>query len=415
MRNKAIILVATLALILCGCAKESDRSAYPRDEFVMIYYCAGFNDLSSDIQGNLDVLKSANIPFAGSKHKLITYTHFSVSDSDFKTLMPSHIVDVYRKSGKVVSDTLYTIDKTRYATDPDVMREVLQRIADLYPNAHYGLVVSSHGTGWLPAGKYNGNDNVILFSRRRSSDSAGMPLFRYNENPDEPKVKTFGAEVEVRDSQKYSREMSIQSMAAAIPIHLDYLLFDACLMGCIEVAYEFKDVADKVAFSPTEVLADGFDYSDISTLLSNNISIEGFCERYFNHYLNSSATISVVKTDGLAELATISGQLFSKYRTSINGLGIGSGIQKYFRSGHHWFYDLKDILVKAGITAGEASAFDAALDKCITYKAATKAFLGLEIVNYSGLGMYLPSAGDADLDEFYKTLSWNKATNLVEE
>ena len=36
------------------------------------------------------------------------------------------------------------------------------------------------------------------------------------------------------------------------------------------------------------------------------------------------------------------------------------------------------------------------------------------ITNFSGLSMYLPGAGDSELDAFYKTLSWNKDTNLVE-
>ena len=57
---------------------------------------------------------------------------------------------------------------------------------------------------------------------------------------------------------------------------------------------------------------------------------------------------------------------------------------------------------------------DAALAECISYKAATPSFLGIAIKNYSGLSMYLPGAGDTQLNEFYKTLAWNKATNLVE-
>jgi hypothetical protein len=59
------------------------------------------------------------------------------------------------------------------------------------------------------------------------------------------------------------------------------------------------------------------------------------------------------------------------------------------------------------------------LNECIIYKAATPSFLGLQIDSYSGLSMYLPSVtkddqGVAGLNAFYKTLAWNKATNLVE-
>ena len=265
---------------------------------------------------------------------------------------------------------------------------------------------------------------MIQFSNRKHAE--GLPIYRYNENPDEPKVKTFGAEVKMQNGQKLSQEMSIQSMAAAIPMHLDYLLFDACLMGGIEVAYELKDVADKIAFSPTEVLAQGFDYSNISYLLADEPSIEGFCKLYFDHYNSESgsmrsATISVVRSSGLDALADVCADMFGKYRSSIDTLSLNSGIQRYFRSNYHWFFDMEDILVKAGITDEEKAALENALDGCISYKAATPQFLGIEIKNYSGLSMYLPSATvdrdgkiDAQLNEFYRTLAWNKATYLVE-
>lgn len=429
MRNyKAIILITVLlAAMLGGCTKFNDRSAYPKKDFVMIYYCAGFNDLSSSIQGNLDVMKKADIPFKESKHKLLVYSHFSVSDGNFSTLTPSHLVQLSKNYGKLQADTLLTIDPTRFATDPAVMNEVLEKVQELFPGSRYGLVVSSHGTGWLPAGKYS-SGNVIQFSKKRpgqteqgpdqpeQSHGAALPLYRYNENPDEPRVKTFGAEVKMEDGKKYSQEMSIQSMAAAIPLHLDYLLFDACLMGGIEVAYELKDVADKVAFSPTEVLAAGFDYSDISSLLGDEPSIESFCKLYFDHYdkAGSYATITVVKSSELDALAQTCKKMFDKYRSGISMLNTVSGIQPYFRSGHHWFYDLEDILDKAGINADDRTELSRAINSSISYKATTAQFLEIRINTYSGLSMYLPGAGDASLNEFYKTLAWNKATNLVE-
>ncbi|MBR5703260.1 MAG: hypothetical protein IKX45_03305 [Bacteroidales bacterium] len=415
MRVKMAILFAAIAILLCGCTKESDRSGYPRKEFVMVYYCAGFNNLSSDIRNNLEVMKSGDIPFKTSKHKLLSFTHLSKSDTNFGDLTESHLVHLYKEFNAVHADTLYTIDKSRFASDPEVLREVMEKVAELYPNAHYGLVVSSHGTGWLPAGRYSSGSYIQFSGKKRN---AVLPFYRYNEDSDDPRVKSFGAEVQMKDGQKYSVEMSIQSMVQAIPVHLDYILFDACLMGGVEVAYEFKDVADKVAFSPTEVLSEGFDYSDISDLLSDNVSIEAFCKKYFDYYDKTyrtrSATISVVNTSGLEALAAASKLVFNTYRSSMNSLTTLSGIQRYYRADHHWFFDFRDILVKANVSATDLAAVDAALNGCISYKAATPYFLELQINTYSGLSMYLPSVGDAQLNEFYKTLAWNKATNLVE-
>ncbi len=417
LKKTSAIAVMILAIFMGGCTKETDRSTFPREEFVTVYYCAGFNNLSSSIQKNIDVLKKGELPFDGSKHKMLVFSHFSKSDSNFKDLTESHLIQYTKTFGILKADTLLTIDQSRYATDPAVLNEVLSKVQELFPSAHYGMVVSSHGTGWLPAGKYS-TGNVIQMSKRKKV-AGDLPLYRYNEDPGSPKVKTFGAEVTVLDGKNYSIEMTAQSMAAAIPIHLDYILFDACLMGGVEVAYEFKDVADKIAFSPTEVLATGFDYSDISFLLADQTDIDGFCKRYFDYYDSQSgsmqsATISVVRSSALPALAGICKTLFGKYRSEIAALGTGSGIQRYFRANYHWFFDLEDILVKAGISADEKAALEKALADCISYKAATPQFLGIEIKNYSGLSMYLPGAGDSELNVFYRTLAWNKAANLVE-
>ena len=45
--------------------------------------------------------------------------------------------------------------------------------------------------------------------------------------------------------------------------------------------------------------------------------------------------------------------------------------------------------------------------------AATDTFINFDIRTHCGLSMYLPADGNSELDEFYKTLSWNKASGLV--
>lgn len=413
-----ILLLTALAAVFSGCRKDDSRRYSPGREVVTLYYAAAFNNLSSDIKANVKVLKSANLPFYGSKHKVITFTHFSRTDSDYKTKAESHLVMLSKDLGKLRCDTLYTVGKDRFATDPAVLREVLLKVKELFPDASYGLILSSHGTGWLPVGRYN-RTSFIEFSRGARREGSALPLYLFGEDAEGPKVKSFGAEADHIDGTDYSREMTIQDMAAAIPMHLEYILFDACLMGGIEVAYELKDVADKLSFSPTEVLSRGFDYSDLRSLVNDSPSIETFSRQYFEYYdalqgTERAATISVVNTAGLPRLAGLCQDLFGRYRSAIAALGTRSGIQKYYRGDKHWFFDLEDILVKAGISDAEKAELDEALSGCIAYKAATPYFLGIEITNFSGLSMYLPGAGDSELDAFYKTLSWNKDTNLVE-
>jgi len=218
-------------------------------------------------------------------------------------------------------------------------------------------------------------------------------------------------------------------------MHLDCLVFDACFMGGVEVAYEFRNVADKICFSPAEVPGNGYIYTNFAQeLLSDQASPEDFARTYFEYYEQAfvsgtgpdaaygvtSTAIDCTKMDALAGVCR---NLFSKYRSAIAALQ-RNAVQPYFRSSGYYnrdepfFFDLEDILIQAGITRNERAALEDALDECITYKAATTAFMpkygGFQIEIYSGLSMYLPSCGSLGLDEFYKTLSWNKATSLVE-
>jgi len=421
-RNVAILLILSLALAASGCSKHSDRSSYPQQTVVTIFYGAGFNNLSSDIKNNIKTTLQGDLPFPGSRHVFLSFAHLSVSDTNFSELRDSYLIKYTKDFGKISADTLYRVDGSRTACDPAVLEEVLRKVAELYPDAKYGLVMSSHGTGWLPAYKYSTVYQAIQYSARQRRN---LPIYDRNADPDEPKVKTFGAEVLQEGTTKYSQEMTIQSMAKAIPVHLEYIVFDACLMGCVEVAYELKDVTDVVVFSPTEILSYGFNYKAFSLLFNDNPDAAGLAREYYEYYAakngrERSATISVVRTDKLEALAALSAGLFGKYRTEMAGLNSDSGVQEYFRGEEkHWFYDFRDILVTAGASVDDILSLDTALNECIIYKAATPSFLGLQIDSYSGLSMYLPSVtkddqGVAGLNAFYKTLAWNKATNLVE-
>jgi len=174
-----------------------------------------------------------------------------------------------------------------------------------------------------------------------------------------------------------------------------------------------------IGFSPTEVLADGFDYLNITRRLLDTVPDPvDVCREYFEFYNSQSgsdrsATITAVDTRKMEPLAEICRTLFEKYRSSILALD-GNRVQGYFRYNKHYFYDLRDILVQAGITWSEEQELNAALEACLLYQAATPYFLNLSLSRVCGLSMYLPSMGTDFLNHFYQDqIAWNKATQLV--
>ena len=215
--------------------------------------------------------------------------------------------------------------------------------------------------------------------------------------------------------------MSIQEFADGIPYHLDYLLFDMCFTAGVEVVYGLKDKADYLGLSPAEVMGDGlYDYTKIGAFLLDrqNPDLEGLFKDAYEMYDKKSgdyrsATVNLVRTDGLENLASVCKRLIKKYSEAIANAPTYD-IQGYFRSGRHYFYDLADIFKKCGASEKDLKDLDDAIDNCVIYKNATPRLLGsVDIETYSGFSMYLPCAGTPLLDSYYKKEAWNDAVGLV--
>ncbi|MBQ8061206.1 MAG: hypothetical protein IJ205_04615, partial [Bacteroidales bacterium] len=173
--------------------------------------------------------------------------------------------------------------------------------------------------------------------------------------------------------------------------------------------------------SPAEVLADGmYDYTKLLGFLFNGSTtdLRGLFVDSFEKYNKQSgqyrsATVTLVRSDGLERLASVCHDLFSKYSSAIAHAPV-SQIQGYFRQNRHYFYDLEDTFAKCGASSEDMAALRNAIDGTIVYKNATPSFLNVfEINTYSGYSIYLPCAGTSLLDSYYKDEEWNKAVGLV--
>ena len=392
---------------------------------VLIMISGGRNSLSGYLTTDLEELENSQSP-GGKYASGSVLVVISRINSNKSAEAPAAMYRVYRdKNGDVRRDTLRRWGGYTPLFGENTLKEALKAVVDEFPGSHYGIVLSSHGTGYLPDGYYKDPEayerehgaTVSSFSLkgRRSIIGESFPPI-----PEYPAVKAIGQDEDIN----YSVEMELRKFRDAIPCHMDYILFDACLMGGIETAYELRDKADIIGFSPTEILADGFDYKQLtSRLLFQDPDPVQVCRDYFNQYINPDgnssgqayATISVVKTEHLEELASVCRELFEKYREGMNSVN-ASKVQRYYRMERHFFYDLRDILAKSGASAEDLSTLDQALEKAVIYKDHTEYFFSIPIVDktYSGLSMYLPAKGSAVLDRFYKeNLDWNTATQLV--
>ena len=405
IRPYILFIVAALVALLGSCSKnsihgdgfsESDTGRTEGSQRVesqerrslLLLYSAGYNNLSSYLKDDINDIFQGWIPGTGrNANVLLIYSHFPAQGGGYTTPTSPTLTRVScDKDGTILKDTLMVYSEGTRSATAEQLHEVLSYVKEEFPVKSYGMIFSSHATGYLPEGYYTSPKSI-------GQDQVGSDSY----------------------------EIELDDFAQAIPMKMDYILFDACLMGGVEVAYELKDKCRHVGFSQTEVLAEGFDYKTLTDhLLKSEIpDPQAVCEDYFQQYdiqsgIYRSATISVIDCSRMQQLAQTCRTLFDKYRAEIAGLD-PSSVQRYFRSRYHWFYDLEDILAKAGITSEELTDLRESLNSCVIYKASTPQFMNeFKITTYSGLSMYLPCNGSAELDKYYKTLQWNKDTGLVE-
>ena len=110
-------------------------------------------------------------------------------------------------------------------------------------------------------------------------------------------------------------------------------------------------------------------------------------------------------------LAAACKQVFQNHSAEIMTID-RSQIQPYFRYGKHWYYDLDDFVSRLAEDASYRN-FSNMLNQVVVYKDATEQFIDIDIEKYSGLSIYIPRPEYTVLNNFYKTLDWNKATGLV--
>ena len=446
----ALVIVPVMgSLWSCGTKEDFDIRRHPEknsssagtggrdyDQWgrrVMLLYSAGLNSLTHYLSEDINDLMNGYVPGNRSNDNvlLVFSRNGAYSSYGCKAVSPVLFRMYKDQTGATVRDTLVTYPVETNAASAATVTMVLEDVRSRFPSYSYGMVFSSHASGWVPPYYYfnpsaydpeyidseSGGGGVWGTSPRRAH-----PVFDPNEMyPDLPPVKSVGQDYLTGGAV----EMSLRDFADAIPYKLEYLLFDACLMGGIETAYELRDKTDIVGFSQAEVLAEGFDYTTLAAHLIGSAKADpkAVCEDYFNYYdqqsgVARSATISLIDCTKLEPLATLCREYFEKYRSAILSID-ASTVQVYFRFGRHFFYDLEDILLKAGITTAEQAALERALLNCTIYKAATPSFMqtgmsGFDIFMYSGFSMFLPAAGTTYITNYYKSnLDWNDATLLV--
>lgn len=374
-------LAMALTLFSCKKAETEEIVVVKRPKTVLLYMVAN-NNLSYDAENSISRLQNGYIP--AEEGNLLVYKHCAGMDPVLLHIKKG-------EDGTVVADTAYRFPP-RVSATKSALTQALNVTQALFPADSYGLILWSHGTGWIPP--------LASFSSAAQEQISGS-------GPE----RTFGLDGKV--------ELEIRDLAQAIPYKLSFMLMDACFMGGIETAYEVKDSVDYYIGSPAEILTESFPYHKIMQhIFKSTPDYAAVCREYYDYYnaksgAERSATVALMDCSKLAEVAEVAKRVFDQYGERIASLDL-SLLQPYFRgSSSKYFYDLKD-LIDAIADASLSAEFAAALERAVPYKAATPYFIELPIRSFCGVSTYVPgNPADTKLADYYKQYKWNQATGMI--
>lgn len=305
----------------------------------------------------------------------------------------TRLTELYLDDGIAKQRLIEEYPTSQSTVDKDFIRSVFERVKQEAPAESYGLIMSSHGGGWVPADIY---DAYLLESDTRADSPAIEPLFYGQDDAD---------------------CMEIPDLVDALgDTHFRYIIFDACLMSNVEGLYDMRDLADYIIASPAEVMGAGFPYENFIPMLfeREDHRLKDVCDEYMEYYRDSSGTIALIDCSKLEALAEAMRGVYAMAQDTMVNV---AEVQAFDAFTYHLYFDLGDYAstVASGATL---ETFNAALEEAVIYSGHTDSFFTVTgadegyvpIHHYSGLSCYILQDECPNTVAAWRETAWAKAT-----
>ncbi len=344
------ILAAILSLSVTACGSDSEpQPGEPQEKTTrsVIVYMAANNNLSYNASADILEMKSAAADIKGGR--LIVYCHLPDAEPRLFEITPD---------GKEVS--LRTYDKSTSSVTISQMKAVISDVKTAAPADNYGLILWSHGTGWL-------SDNGSIDERN------AKPL-------------SFGAD------GKPAKKMKITSLAKALEgSRFDFIYFDCCHMATVEVAYELRGLTDFIVASPTELPVDGMPYHrNLQYFFAESLDLPSAIKSTYESYISGDpgCAISLIRTGQLDNLAAAT-------RNALRSATPRDGYRPvpYFRKSiiPTGIFDMWDYYTDLLAGTSALEAWQRAFNSVVTDFHTTPKVFALDASRFKGLGCHILS------------------------
>ena len=331
--------------------------------------------------------------FMDSNLQRILAAYYDIPEGDFRILVfydrgnYTRLTELYMNDGMAKQRLIEEYDTSTSTVDKAFIESVLARVKEEAPADSYGLILSSHGGGWVPSDLY---DVYLLDEGTRATDPQIRPMFYGQDDYD---------------------CMEIPDLVGALDdIHFNYIIFDACFMGNIEALYDLRNSADYIVASAAEVLGAGFPYETLLPMLFeyDDHSLKAICEEYMKYYANSSGTVALIDCQQLEPLA----EAMRAVMAEMGDVNVKS-VQAYDAFDYHLYFDLLHY-VELGVE--NSSAFEKALNKAVLYSGYTDTILtstgdvdSFELARSCGVSCYITQKDCPATEAAWRDTAWAKA------
>lgn len=429
IKKTCSLIIATLLIVVgVSCSNGDspdgpDAPVTPVGQTVFMFF-PWSNNLLSDFRRTVEDMQTVVTQRSMKDERIMVFMATSEREAV--------LFELKKQNGRCLTDTL-----RRYSDRPFTSRQWLtslfSEVMTLAPASRYGMVVGCHGLAWVPvqgqrnAPKRLGSQEKIdeednLYKEERIDEENNLYKEERIDKEGEPN-DLMHFEVQGPVTTRFiggtypETQIETTDLADAMAdasFHTEYILFDACYMSSVEVAYELKDVTHYLIASPTEVLSYGFPYITMGKHLLGTPNYKGIVDSFISFYSSYNlpyGTVTVTDCTQLDALAAIAQQINAAATEQLvpNGVQIMDGYSPTL------FYDLGHLMSLKDAGTVLTAAFAEQLDKTVPYKGHTGQYFTalkdapVDIKHYSGLNTSQGSLNHM-ADRFSET-AWYKATN----
>ena len=225
----SVVLLMTAIIFIVGCSPEAPAPKPPTPDEPQPQPLTESHTLMIIMQGNNGLAE-----FMDSNLQRIITAYYDVPTDVGRILIfydrgnYTRLTELYMDDGMAKQRLIEEYPTSTSTVDKEFLAGVINRMKEVAPADSYGLIMSSHGGGWVPADLYD----VYLLGE--DSRAAARPLFYGQDDYDCMEIPDL---VDALDQTRFK-----------------YIIFDACFMGNVEGLYDMRNAADYIIASPTEIL-----------------------------------------------------------------------------------------------------------------------------------------------------------------